>query len=123
MERPQIARSQLRGPFLVRGRQLVRPRATRPGQMVGVGVRFAYELLDVSIGQFAVVFFPHTSPVQLCPRQEVPMEYTRCFVGALDYLCGLRHAPSRDSMLLPDGTVIPRGASLRVIYYRSRAGR
>ena len=36
-------------------------RKPRPGQMVGVGIRFAFELLDVSIGQYAVMFFPHSS--------------------------------------------------------------
>ena len=68
----------------------VKARTLRPGQLIGVGVRFSFELLDISIGQYSVMFFPHTSPKQLCPREDVPLEYTRCFVGALQYLSGLR---------------------------------
>jgi len=84
------------------------PRRPRAGQMVGVGVRFAFELLDVAIGQYAVMFLPHTSPDDLCPREEVPMEYTRCFIGALQYLSTLRCGSSRDYLVCADHTVVDR---------------
>ena len=85
-------------------------RKPRPGQMVGVGVRFAFELLDVSVGQYAVMFFPHSSTSQLLPADEVPMEYTRCFIGALSYLSALRSGDSAADVVLPDGVVVPRSA-------------
>ena len=86
------------------------PRRPRAGQMVGVGVRFAFELLDVAIGQYGVMFLPHTSPDQLCPREEVPMEYTKCFIGALQYLSSLRCGSSRDYVVCADHTVVDRRA-------------
>ena len=89
-------------------KETVSARKPRAGQLVGVGVRFSFELLDIAIGQFAVMFYPHTSPAQLCPREDVPMEYTRCFIGALQYLSSLRCGASRHIVVLQDGTSVHR---------------
>ena len=103
---------------------MVKPRKLRDGQMIGVGVRFSFELLDISIGQYAIMFLPHTSPRDLCPREEVPLEYTRCFVGALHYLSALRCGTTREEVLAEDGTVVLRAAfpSQRLLPAHSEAG-
>ena len=92
------------------GQQDVLPRKLRQGQMIGLGVRFAFELLDIAIGQYAVMFLPHTSYRDLCPHDEVPMEYTRCFVGTLQYLSRLRCGDTIGFICNVDGTMLARSA-------------
>lgn len=61
-------------------------------------------------GQDALIFLPHTSSRDLCAREEVPLEYARCFVGALHYLSSLHCGSSGDYVCSADGTSICRSA-------------
>ena len=53
---------------------------------LAIGVRFAFELLDVFIGQYAAMFLPHYE--QGCFEQAGAdvMEYTGFFVGVMHYV-------------------------------------
>ena len=78
--------------------------------MIAIGVRFSYELLDISLGQFGVMFVPHCSQRSLSPRGDEIMDYTCCFVGLLQYLGRLRHSDQPGYILGDDDVLLNRSA-------------
>ena len=73
-----------------RSGEVVRLRKLPVGKIVAVGVRFCFELQDNYIGQFCAMFYLHASKAAFCAPGMDIMRYTRFFVGAMDYLSGLR---------------------------------
>ena len=95
-----------------------------------MGVRFSFELQDNFIGQYCVMFFPHTVKDEFLPRAEnVVLEHTKFFVGALQYLMGLKWRVNSDqqevlvsgcrgSVYCPDAfpVVLPRDGPLSELH-------
>ena len=68
----------------------VKPRSD-PDIAYAVGVRFAFELQDNFLGQFATTFFPHASTKRFLSSSAVEvMEYTRYYRATMEYLLDLQ---------------------------------
>ena len=70
------------------GKYKLKLRISRKGKhanktTTAIGVRFAWELLDIYIGQFCAMFIVHTNPCEFITDKVVP-EGTRFLQGALD---------------------------------------
>ena len=61
-------------------------RARPSGYTLAIGVRFAFEMLDVFVGQYAAIFLPHYEQGCFEAAGEDIMQYTAFFVGVLRYL-------------------------------------
>ena len=62
------------------------PRLRVSNRTLAIGVRFAFELFDLFIGQYAAVFLPHYQQGCFEARGSEVMEYTSFFVGVINYL-------------------------------------
>ena len=62
------------------------PRLRSTGRTLAIGVRFAFELLDLFIGQYAAVCLPHCEQGCFEAKGAEVMEYTAFFVGVMNYL-------------------------------------
>ena len=58
---------------------------------LSIGVRFSFELLDIFIGQFATVFFPHGRRTAFLdkPNGMDVLQYTGHFIGVQEFLFSL----------------------------------
>ena len=85
------------------------------GQMIAVGTRFSYELLDIYISQVCTMFFPHKHQHDFLPLGDDAeiLPCTQHFVGALNYLCQLHWTWAADS------ECVVRPLSANDIYSRS----
>ena len=54
-----------------------------------IGVRFCFELLDIYICQYCVMFFPHCKLNSFLSAEELVLDYTKYFLGAVRFLEGL----------------------------------
>jgi hypothetical protein len=60
------------------------------GRTVAIGLRFSFELLDIFVGQFCSVFYPHCFFDEFVLREDEILQYTKHFVAAIRYLESLR---------------------------------
>jgi hypothetical protein len=70
------------------GKYKIKPRITGRGKhatksTTAIGIRFAWDLLDIFIGQFCAMFFVHSNPSEFITEKKVP-EGSRFLQGALD---------------------------------------
>ena len=82
-----------------------------------IGVRFAFELMDVFIGQFASVFFPHgrrTSFLRKPDGMEI-LEYTGHFIGVQEFLYGLLYSSEARDYVTSDGMFLAAKAFPRAL--------
>ena len=59
------------------------------GKTVAIGLRFSFELLDLYVGQFCSVFYPHCFSNTFVLAEAEILQYTKFFVAAMRYLQGL----------------------------------
>ena len=70
----------------------------RGGRCRAIGIRFAYEMQDRYIGQYATVFYPHCRADSFIDASgRLPIDYTRHFVGVMCFLEQLRYGASDTS--------------------------
>ena len=58
-------------------------------ETTAIGVRFSFELLDIYICQFCVMFFPRCKLNSFMSADELVLEYTKYSFGAVRFLEGL----------------------------------
>ena len=60
------------------------------GKTVAIGLRISFELLDLYVGQFCSVFYPHCFANTFVLEEAEILQYTKFFVAAMRYLEGLQ---------------------------------